>query len=505
MTFHLSHLPADYDLVVYGPAGAGQARPPVASTPPIDGQPLADTGFATTHATDPLAPQTLNDVTLAQGLPVYGVSTLRGTQDDAVTVISNGEVGNYTVQVSGFNGATSNKPYMLRAETTPRAGRSRRARPARSARRRRRRRSSRLRPARLRATSTRSSSSTTSSSAGSTRTTTPNGASVSRSSTRPRTSPGYANAGFPAAVVHVDANAAVTSAYAAWNACPSDPAKANATTKAIADVLDTRARDVQERRVRRARRRRRRTAVLAARRPDDPLDRERLRRDVPVDDARSADRWRRRRCSPTTRTARPSRCRSSTGSSTCPISSPAGSSRRPANINAQLDAFIAGSTPGHLHPATALTTGYDFLSDGATAVSPALGVAAAGTREQDRDQRHVDEEHADRRRRAAVPVERRRAARHRLAERARRSQPLQARRRHRPVQRLGGSRGHADVRRPARVQHGLPRRPQRLRRVRRRRTTSTGRSSSRRRAPRPTSPTPATATATRPRSRTPRI
>ena len=34
-------------------------------------------------------------------------------------MISNGEGGNYTVQVSGFNGATSNDPYMLRVETTP--------------------------------------------------------------------------------------------------------------------------------------------------------------------------------------------------------------------------------------------------------------------------------------------------------------------------------------------------------------------------------------------------
>ncbi len=34
-------------------------------------------------------------------------------------MVSNGEAGVYTVQVSGFNGATSNKPYMLRAETTP--------------------------------------------------------------------------------------------------------------------------------------------------------------------------------------------------------------------------------------------------------------------------------------------------------------------------------------------------------------------------------------------------
>ena len=119
VTFTLSHLPADYDLVVYGPAGAQQLRPAQPTTPPIDGQPLADNGFATTHSIDPLAPQTLNDLALASGLPIYGVSTLRGTQDDAVTIVSDGGPGVYTVQVSGFDGASSNDPYMLRVETAP--------------------------------------------------------------------------------------------------------------------------------------------------------------------------------------------------------------------------------------------------------------------------------------------------------------------------------------------------------------------------------------------------
>ena len=210
----------------------------MASTPPIDGQPLADTGFATTHATDALAPQTLNDVTLATGLPVYGVSTLSGTQDDAVTVISNGEVGNYTVQVSGFNGATSNDPYMLRADTTPPpiqptcTPRALGSAPA--------------------ATTLVTTASGQAASAVNTLfvvddqqlsriypTGTTNGASVIAKLNSAANFTGYANAGFPAAVVHVDANAAVTSAYAAWNACPSDPAKANATSKAIANVIDT--------------------------------------------------------------------------------------------------------------------------------------------------------------------------------------------------------------------------------------------------------------------------
>ena len=85
-TFRLSHLPVDYDLVVYGPNGQ-QLVTPVAGTPPVDGEPLADGGYATTHATDPLAPQTLDDVTLLP-LPVLGVSTQRGTEDDAVVVVS---------------------------------------------------------------------------------------------------------------------------------------------------------------------------------------------------------------------------------------------------------------------------------------------------------------------------------------------------------------------------------------------------------------------------------
>ena len=121
VTFNLSHLPADYDLVVYGPAGAQQLRPQQPTTPPLDGAPLADTGFGTTHATDPLAPQTLNDVALVSNLPVFGVSTLRGTQDDAVTVVSDGGAPGdvYTIQVSGFDGASSDQPYMLRADTTP--------------------------------------------------------------------------------------------------------------------------------------------------------------------------------------------------------------------------------------------------------------------------------------------------------------------------------------------------------------------------------------------------
>ncbi len=376
VTFHLSHLPADYDLVVYGPAGAGQALPVLPSTPPIDGQPLADSGFATTHSTDPLAPQTLNDVTLAQGLPVYGVSTLRGTQDDAVTVISSGEVGNYTVQVSGFNGATSDNPYMLRAETTPPPVQPTCA------------------PRTLgnAAAATNLVTTTTGQVASEVNTlfvvddqqlsriyaSGGAGASVLTKLNSAANLAGYANAGFPAAVVHVDANAAVSSAFAAWNACPSDPAKANATSTAIASVLAT------------VRATYKNVEYLVLVGGDDALPFWRL------DDLTTL--------STENGYAETFPSATALGGSLAAAKmlsdDPYGTTEpvpylngqldvpdlvtgrlveTPANINAQLDAFLAGATPGHLHPATALTTGYDFLADGASAVSTALGAAAAGT------------------------------------------------------------------------------------------------------------------------------
>ncbi len=338
---------------------------------------MADTGFATTHATDPLAPQTLNDVALAQGLPVDGVSTLRGTQDDAVSVISNGEGGNYTVQVSGFNGATSNDPYMLRVATTPPP-----APPA-------------CTPRTLGTAAAATTLVTTAtgqvardvntlfvvddqqlSRIYSTGTVT--GANVVTKLNSQTTLSGFANAGFPAAVVHVDANPGVTTAFAAWNACPADPVIANRVTKSIADVLDT---------VRTTYPNVEYVVLVGG---DDALPFWRL------DDLTTLS----------TENGYAETFPLTTGLGGSLVAAkmlsddPYGTTEpvpffnqqldvpdlvtgrlveTPTNINAQLDAFIGGTTPGHLHPATALTTGYDFLSDGATAVSQALGAAATGT------------------------------------------------------------------------------------------------------------------------------
>ncbi|HWL32998.1 MAG TPA: C25 family cysteine peptidase, partial [Gaiellaceae bacterium] len=114
VTFNLSHLPVDLDMVVYGPNGQvlRDERP---GTEPLDGQPLDDDGLKLTSESDALEQETLSDLALAN-LPILGVSTLRGTEDDAVMVVSDGTPGNYVIQVTGFNGVGSPEPYMLRTE-----------------------------------------------------------------------------------------------------------------------------------------------------------------------------------------------------------------------------------------------------------------------------------------------------------------------------------------------------------------------------------------------------
>ena len=114
VTFNLSHLEFDADLVVYGPYGQ-MLRDERPGTEPLDGQPLDDDGPKLTSEADALEQQTLSDLALAN-LPVLGVATLRGTEDDAVTVVSDGTPGNYVIQVTGFNGGSSAEPYMLRPE-----------------------------------------------------------------------------------------------------------------------------------------------------------------------------------------------------------------------------------------------------------------------------------------------------------------------------------------------------------------------------------------------------
>lgn len=115
----LSHLATDEDLVVYGPpdAAASPSAAPLRSVP-LRSVPLLDDGISTSGTS--VTPQLLNDVPLLPALPLRGESAHHGTDDEEVGTLSNG-LGKYlTIQVSGYNGASSNQPYLLRVvEDTP--------------------------------------------------------------------------------------------------------------------------------------------------------------------------------------------------------------------------------------------------------------------------------------------------------------------------------------------------------------------------------------------------
>ena len=110
----LSHLPIDADLVVYSPSGNSTApsSAPLRSVP-LRSVPLPDPG--TTAGGTLSAPSALqNDVPVVAGLSLAGSSTQRGTAEEEVDLLSPGGGGFWTVQVSGYNGAASSSPWMLR-------------------------------------------------------------------------------------------------------------------------------------------------------------------------------------------------------------------------------------------------------------------------------------------------------------------------------------------------------------------------------------------------------
>ena len=110
---HLSHLQFDGDVVVYGQAQQQLRSSPVATVPVATVQ-VGDQGTGPGAATSTQAPQNLADAPRAN-LPLLGASLNRGTDDEEVLVVSSGG-GPITIQVSGFNGASSPSPYVLRVQ-----------------------------------------------------------------------------------------------------------------------------------------------------------------------------------------------------------------------------------------------------------------------------------------------------------------------------------------------------------------------------------------------------
>jgi hypothetical protein len=227
VTFHLSHLPADYDLVVYGPK-AEDLRPSLTPGIPLDEPPVTDNGTAYTHATDSLPSQTLDDLDLQPDMALEGVSANRGTDPEDVVVISPGGGGFLTVQVTGYNGASSADPYMLRVETEPPRVTS--DVPARTG-------TGTVGPALPPLPDgfntvflvDRQQLEALYGAAGAT--------SVMDALARDQAN--FTALGYPNVVLSVDRYAAVEDAYAAWNLDPGDPALANAVVRAINGVVDS--------------------------------------------------------------------------------------------------------------------------------------------------------------------------------------------------------------------------------------------------------------------------
>ncbi len=362
VTVHLSHLPVDYDLVVYGPAGQVLV-PPSPGSVPLDGRPLSDEGTAPTHRTDELPPETLSDVPVAAGQTVVAISSNRTNQDEAAAFVSAG-TGTYRIQVSGFNGASSNDAYMLRAEVLPPRS------PVTCT------------PRVFPHTGTAATSPTTGPVPPGVDTVFVvnrvqfgrifDGADASIAAITARLGD-LASAGHPSVVLQVDSNAGVRSAVDAWNACPADPIAANIAAAAIGGVVRAfkDAHSTVE------------NVVLVGSDDVNPFFR--------LDDHTTLS-------------------NETAYGGTFPAGSPLGGAftrakmlsddpygtlsptpffdrqlyvpelsvgrlvETPADINAQIDAFLGGTQPGVLSPTTATVTGYDFLTDGSQAV--AAGLAA---------------------------------------------------------------------------------------------------------------------------------
>ncbi|MEM9655453.1 MAG: hypothetical protein AAGA65_25405, partial [Actinomycetota bacterium] len=104
----LSDLPADFDLVVYGPPAQ-----PVSDQPALRQLNPTEVPDVTLDPTEnDSGGAVLQDVPL-QDLPIVGVSNNRDTENESIDIASVRSTGTYFIQVSGYSGATSPDPYAL--------------------------------------------------------------------------------------------------------------------------------------------------------------------------------------------------------------------------------------------------------------------------------------------------------------------------------------------------------------------------------------------------------
>jgi uncharacterized protein YjbI with pentapeptide repeats len=110
---YLSHQAQDNDLALFPPNSAA-LRPSTGM--PLSSLPLEDAP-PDILSNDP-PPVTLQDLKLA-ALPLGDLSDQRGESDESVASLSLGDGGYYTLEVAGYNGASGSDPYVLRVKVTP--------------------------------------------------------------------------------------------------------------------------------------------------------------------------------------------------------------------------------------------------------------------------------------------------------------------------------------------------------------------------------------------------
>ena len=118
---------ADFDVAMIN---ATTDATPLRSVPlrsvPLRSVPLTDNGIDATAADDAVSPETLDDIPNIEGAPLRSVGENRGTADELIATVSDAdpigvpplgtEFGSqqyYLLQVTAYNGGSSNSPYVL--------------------------------------------------------------------------------------------------------------------------------------------------------------------------------------------------------------------------------------------------------------------------------------------------------------------------------------------------------------------------------------------------------
>ena len=113
LALSLSNLPADYDLALYSPSGSSLQGSPVQELPGV-----TDAPPSLTAVSQPAPGATELNQDAPSGFQTYAVSDNRGTQDETIQTQPL-DAGTYLVEVTGYNGASSPAPYLLRATLLP--------------------------------------------------------------------------------------------------------------------------------------------------------------------------------------------------------------------------------------------------------------------------------------------------------------------------------------------------------------------------------------------------